>query len=313
MGYSARLTTIIAIDRSIRMKYLYKYNTIMTKTKANMVLLVNVVIGIVRFVGSLGPQRSTFEMAYGIFHVMCIFSGCILYIIIYCITKQKVSDLHSNMKRGQIIIVKEASIQSNVPVSLIPPKAIDVAEEILIHESSRDKITSQTTLQSPGFQKRNSEQNQLALPGKASLASSSLSTELPERSKETHLSFSDVAMRRFPSRSNNMFDHSQGDQDAANRSIDISTKDEKKRKNPKDTSHRKRNDNEIGRAMLFITMAMTSCYVPIVVDNLLLMQNIKSVVLDHFAMLLLLANSSCNAIILTVFSRDIRNLAKRFL
>ena len=108
IGYSARLTIIIAIDRSIRMKYLHMYNSKMTKTKSNIVLMVNALIGTVRFVGTLGPLKSTFETTYGTLHAACIFSGCILYIITYCITKQKVSDLHSNMQQRQIITVKEA-------------------------------------------------------------------------------------------------------------------------------------------------------------------------------------------------------------
>ena len=303
IGYSARLTTIIAIDRSIRMKWLHKYNTIMTKTKANIVLLVNVVIGTVRFVGSMGPHRSTFEMAYGIFHILCIFSGCILYIISYCITKQKVSDLHSNMQRRQIITVKEARIHPNGPVSLLQSEAHDAVEGILRNVSSRGKSTSQTTLHSYGRDERNSERNQLAVPGKVSLGGSSYSNEIPERSMEINLSFSNVAMKCVPCRNNY----------TTNQCRDALAKVEKKMKNPKDANHRKRNDNDIGRAMLFITMALISCYVPIVVANSLLMQNIKSVVLDHFAMLLLPANATCNAIILTVFSRDIRNLAKSLL
>ena len=313
VSYSARLTIVIAIDRSIRMKYLYKYNSIMTKTKANMVLLVNVVIGIVRFVGSLGPHKSTFETAYGTFHTVCIFSGCILYIITYCITKKKVSDLHSNMQQGQIITVKEATIHPNMPVSLLQPNAHDAAEGISIHGSSRGRSTSQTTLHSFGCHERNSERNQLAVRGKVSLGNNSLSNEIPERSKEIKPSVNDEVMKCVSSWNNNMADYGQGDRQAGSQSRNPCVKAETKMNNPKDPNHRRRNDNEVGRAMLFITMAMISCYVPIVVDNLLLMQNIKSFVLDHFAMLLLLANSSCNAIVLTVFSRDIRNLAKRML
>ena len=313
IGYSARLTTIIAIDRSIRMKYLHKYNTIMTKTKANMVLLVNAVIGAVRFVGSMGPHRSTFEMAYGIFHILCIFSGCILYIIIYCITKQKVSDLQSNMQRRQIITVKEARIHPNVPVLHLQSEAHDAPKGISIYESSRSKSHSQTTLQSPGSHERNSKRNQLAVPGKVTLGGSSHSNEIPERSMEINLSFSDVAMKSVPRSNNDMADQSQGDQDTTSQSRHAHAKAEKRMKNPKEASHRKRKDSDVGKAMLFITMAMISCYVPIVAEDVLLMQKIESVVLDHFAMLLLLANSSCNAIILTVFSRDIRNLAKGLL
>ena len=63
--------------------------------------------------------------------------------------------------------------------------------------------------------------------------------------------------------------------------------------------------------MLFIVVVMVLCYIPIAAEGLVRTQNTDSTVLEHFAMILLLANSSCNAIILTVFSREVRNLAKR--
>ena len=312
-GYSARLTIIIAVDRSIRMLSLYNYNSIMTKRKANIVLVVNGVLGIIKLVGSLGTYKRIFETAYGIFHVICIFSGCILYIIIYCITKKKVSDLHFNMQRRQIAIANEAIIHRNVPDPLSQLEANDTVERILIQGTSRGKGRRQTNPQSLRSQERNSERNQLAVPGKSSSGSSTPLSELPERSLEIILSFYDVALKCIPSRNNNMADHDQGGQDTASHSRHISTKAERTTKNPEATIHPKRNDNDVGRAMLFITMAMISCYVPIVADDLLRMRKADSTVLEHFAKLLLLANATCNAIILTVFSKDIRTLAKRLL
>ena len=312
-GYSARLTIIIAVDRSIRMISLYNYNNIMTKRKANIVLVLNGILGIIKFAGSLGPYKRAFEMSYGIFHVICIFSGCILYIIIYCITKKKVSDLHLNMQRRQIAIANEAILHRNVPDPLSQLEAHDTVEGILIQGTSRGKGRRQTEPQSLRSQKRNSERNQLAVPGKSSSGSSTLSNELPERSMDIILSINDAALKCIPSRNSNMADHNQGGLDAASHSSCISTKAERTMKNSKDPNHRRRNDNEVGRAMLFITMAMISCYVPIVADDLLRMRKADNTVLEHFAKLLLLANATCNAIILTVFSRDIRNLAKRLL
>ena len=67
MGYSGRLTIINGIGRSIGMKYLHRYNRTMTKTKINLLLMVNDVLDIIQFVGYLGPHGKVFEMAYGIF------------------------------------------------------------------------------------------------------------------------------------------------------------------------------------------------------------------------------------------------------
>ena len=308
-GYSARLTIIIAVDRSIRMTSLYNYNSIMTKRKANIILISNGLLGIVKFVGSIALHMHIFEMVYGIFHVICIFSGCILYIIIYRTTKQKVSDLRSNMQRWQ----NQAMSQTNMPASLSQPEAHDMADGILMHGSSRGNSNGQPMLQSPGSQEGNRERSQLAVPGKTSLAGSSFSNKIPARFMEIKPSFNDEAVKYVRGIKNGVADHNQGDQDAASQSRDAHTKAEMKMKNPKDTNHRKRNDNDVGRAMLFITLALLLCYVPIVAEDSLRMQKANSVVLEHLATLLLLANSSCNAIILTVFSKDVRNLAKRLL
>ena len=102
LGYSGRLTTIIAIDRSIRMKYLYKYNNIMTRTKVYLVLMVNAVLGIAHFVCELGPHQFPFQLAYLIFNSICITPSCMLYIFTYYKIKQQVSDLHSNMRRSEV-------------------------------------------------------------------------------------------------------------------------------------------------------------------------------------------------------------------
>ena len=308
-GYSARLTIVIAVDRSIRMTSLYNYNSIMTKRKANIMLIFNGLLGIGKFSGSIALHTHIFEMVYGIFHVICLFSGCILYIIIYCMTKQKVSDLRSNMQRSQ----NEAISQTNMPAPLSQPEAQGTADGILMHESTRGNSDRQTMLQPPGSQEGNSERSQLAVPGKASLASSSFSNEIPAKSMEIKPYSNDVAGKYVPGIKNGVADHNHGDQDAASQSRDAHTKAKMKTKNPKDTNHRKRNDNDVGRAMLFITMALLLCYVPIVAEDLLQTQKADSAVLKHLATLLLLANSSCNAIILMVFSKDVRNLAKRLL
>ena len=56
-SYSFRFTTVIAIDRSIRMKYLTRYNDIMTKRKAYIVLILSALLGLVQAFGNRSSQR----------------------------------------------------------------------------------------------------------------------------------------------------------------------------------------------------------------------------------------------------------------
>ena len=212
LGYSVRLTIIIAIDRSIRMKYLLKYNSIMTKTKANIVLIVNGILGIINCIGNLGPHRITFEMAYGTFHAICIVSGCMLYIITYCNTQEKISGLQWKVQRRQIITVNEARSQSNVPAPPSQHDALGTAEGISIEGITRGKSRSLTTLHSSRHQERDNERNRLSVPGKVSVRSKSLSNGIPEISIKINISSNDDAIRYAPSRNSSMFGQDNGNQ-----------------------------------------------------------------------------------------------------
>ena len=314
MGYSARLTTIIAIDRSIRMKNVYKYSSIMTKTKANLALIFNGVLGIVKVAGSLGPHESTFEKAYGIFHGICIFFGCMLYIITYCNTKQKVSDLRSKMGGNHVISVNEAKTYHNSSATSLQPEARVTEEGEFMNRSSYTKNRCHIEHLLTGSQEGDLYRNHPNILGKASpLGISNLFNELQGRAREANLFANNAATECFPDGRGSMADRVHGHQDVVRESRDIHTKAEKKVKNLNDRIHRKGKDNDIGKAMLLIVVVMLLGYTPTLVDGLLRVQNVDSIMLDHFSMITLLANSSCNAIILTAFSRDIRNLAKGLL
>ena len=310
MGYSGRLTIIIAIDRTIRMKYLQRYNSIMTKRKANLLLIVNGVLDIVQFAGTHGPHKKNFEMSYGIFHVICVALGCMLYIITYYNTQKQVSHLRSNMQRSTATIVDVANIHSVVAVLPSQPEAYDAAEGNFIRVCSLSTNRNETAHDLPGPQERNSERSDPAPSSNASSRSSSLFSEIPERSMDINLSFNDNAAEYLPSRNSRIVDHDQGAEDATSQSRNFHVENERNTKNAKESNYQKKSDSDVGRAMLFIVMVIVLCYVPTLVEGLLRVQNIENTVLDYVARILILINASCNAIILTVFSRDVRNLAK---
>ena len=110
---SFRLTTIIAIDRSIRMKYLNKYCNVMTKTKAYLMLISSAMLGLVQFFGNIFSQRIVFELVFVIFHFICITFSCILYTVTYCSIKQQAREVHSNLRCSDNTIIRDTNAQLN--------------------------------------------------------------------------------------------------------------------------------------------------------------------------------------------------------
>ena len=308
LGYSGRLTTIIAIDRSIRMKYLYKYNNMMTRTKAYLVLMVNAVLGIANFVGELGPHQFLFQLVSLILHFICITSGCMLYIFTYCKIKQQVSDLHSNMRRNEVEHDHSTGIRPNSAVFSSQPAAPDVTKGNMVNEGSKENYAKQNVFHLSGC--RENGRNYLDVVGRVSSNGSMRLDEVPEELIENNRSSKDDNSSGIRSKHEKMTDYDNGDQNAASQSREIQNKTEKKTKCLNVKTHRKNDDNDVGKAMLFITVTMTLCYIPICVSGSLNFLNVGSTFFDHLAMILLLINSSCNAIILTVFSREMRSLAK---
>ena len=310
VGYSGRLTTIIAIDRSIRMKYLHRYNRMLTKTKAYLVLMFNTVLGITHFASSLGPHRFHFQLAYLIFHFICITSSCMLYIVTYCNIKQQVSDLHSNMRRSEIEHDHDTKICINSTAFSSQLEEQNVTERNMENEVSKENYANQNVFHLSGI--RESGRKYLDVVGRVSSNGSKQLDEVPERSIESNISSKDDNSTRIRCEIDKMTEHDDSDRNVASQGRDIHFKAEKKTKNLNNMIHRKINDNDVGKAMLFITVTVTICYIPICVSGLLNFLEVKSTFFYLLAMILLLINSSCNAIILTVFSRELRNLAKTF-
>ena len=312
LAYSMRLITIIAIDRSIRMKYLYKHNRIMTKAKAYLVLLVNAVLGIVQFVGSVGPHHALFQLVFLIFHVICTTFSCMLYLFTYCTIKQQVSDLHSNLRRNRVELAADKNIQPNVPFPSSQPKAHDVAAENLGRGSSRGKNRCQNAFCMIVAQERNNGKSHQNFLSPANSKSNNLLNAIPERCIENNQSDNDYVTKCLHSEKNNLGDCDHGHQAAIVQSTANCVKAEAMRTDKRDINLPTRKDTDVGRAMLFVALALVFCYLPISVQGFIQYLKVRTIAFSELAMMLLLANSSCNAVILTIFSRDIRNFAKSF-
>ena len=302
IGYSGRLTTIIAIDRSIRMKFLCKYNTIMTRTKACLVLMINALLGVIHTAGTFGSMAVTFEWVYLIFHLICVVSGCLLYVYTYCNIKQQVTDLNLNLGRNHSVLVHDTSMR-------LQPSNHENRGIVEGNVQAYDERIASECFTTSYFQKRHLERYDGAAVGKNSAITNTCINEIPERSMACNLSINYDYGKRLP-KGNCKKTGFDGNHNIVIQSGDVHCTANTSKKSSNGMIHRKRNDNDIGRAMLFITITMVLFYVPIFVKGFLEFHQVRNYVLGVISIILLLANSSCNAIILTVFSREIRNLAK---
>ena len=310
LAYSMRLITIIAIDRSIRMKYLYKYNSMITKAKAYLVLLVNAVLGIVQFVGSVGQHHALFQLVFLIFHFVCTTFICMLYIFTYCTIKQQVYDLHSNLRHNGIEPTADTKVQPNAPFPSSQPKQ---AEGKLASGRSRGKTRYQNALRMVVAQERSNTRCHLVVISQANPKSTNLLNAIPERCIESNPSNTYCATKCLPGGKNSMDNCDHDHRAAVVQSTTNYAKAEAMRTDRRDKNLPARKDTDVGRAMLLVALALVFCYLPISVQGFIQYMKVRTIAFSELAMMLLLANSSCNAVILTIFSRDIRNFARTVL
>ena len=224
-------------------------------------------------------------------------------------TSKKVKDLNSNLRGNRSILVDEKIMHTNVPYQPSNHENRGSVKENVRthgnHEASKC-FTVKDGYTRLKFQKRYLDRDDLAGLEENSVINKDRRIEVPQR----FMARSSSRNKDLPGRDDNMADYKEGDQDVATEDRGIHTTTKTITKNSNIMVHGKRNDNDIGRAMLYITITMVLCYVPIFVRGFLEFHQVRNYVLDVISIILLLSNSSCNAIILTVFSREIRNLAK---
>ena len=314
LSYSGRLTTIIAIDRSIRMKFLTRYSSIMTRTKANSVLLLNTVLGLVHLAGTLSSLRWTFDLAYLVFHFICVTSSCIFYLFTYYSMKQQVTKLHLNLQRNHNAPISVSEMHRSVSrylskcqrresdCDVIPTCANQDGGEC--HSAGNGDTSSRSRV-------RDIPRHDLTVPDEAPAKSSYDHMEaIPERSIGRDSSKDTITKKSHVTFCNKIHCYD-GDQGTVAYGSTGHFKTKVITEDSSEVANCKGSERDAGKAMLVITLVLICCYMPMFIQGFLSLFNLASShVLGTVAMLLLIVNSSLNAIILTIFSREIRSLAK---
>ena len=103
--FAGRFTIIIAIDRFIRMRYLIRYDRIMTKLRAILMIAASALVGVVTSVIHYGPLskgvQHYFSLGLTLFHTIGIMLGLVLYFWAYRSLKRKVDNLHVESNIGK--------------------------------------------------------------------------------------------------------------------------------------------------------------------------------------------------------------------
>ena len=107
-----------------------------------------------------------------------------------------------------------------------------------------------------------------------------------------------------------MADHDAGTHGAVLPNKTIHIKAETSASNSNDATHSNRTDNDVAKAMLLITFALILFYFPMFIEGIFLFCGVNSGLFRRIAFALVTINSSNNAIILIIFSREVRNVAK---
>ena len=111
--FAGRFTLIIAIDRFIRMRYLIRYDRIMTNLRATLLIAASALVGVVTSIMRYGPLSKSvqhyFFVGLTLFHTIGVMLGLVLYFWAFRSLKTKVDNLHVASKIG-----KEAGPVENI-------------------------------------------------------------------------------------------------------------------------------------------------------------------------------------------------------
>ena len=312
IAYSFRLTTVIAIDRSIRMKYLNRYSNVMTKKKAYLILTLSAVLGLVQFAGCISLHRITFELVFIIFHFICITFSCVLYTFTYCNIKQQVRDAHLNLRRN--VPIHDANVHVSALDQSVSNNEHECAKESTKACNDRrcNKCHGSTAISSNFRDVQNEGYGPSAL-GKSSSENEKWLNHIPQKSTQNNSPNNEDNTRSLNRRSGKVADDNVSTHGAVIQSKVIYFKDETSTSDSNDVTHRNKTDSDIGKAMLLITFALILFYFPMFIEGILLFCDVNSGLFHEIAVAFIFINSSSNAVILTIFSSEIRNVAKSLL
>ena len=302
LSMSGRLILIIAVDRCIHMKYLTKYTTIMTQFRARLIVFLNTIFGIFLLIPVLLPQQKYsdgFYFGVNTFHTAGTVMIYVIYIKSYFSVKKQVAALHT-------INTKDSVVQ-NTPGSS-KPSTPHLCRDSMRINSAKDCRTCNNCLAKKDNVILKSQQKAYVLPKSAGLCPHNIDHRfespigrgnnaqyLADVEPLVVIPVNDIKMenkqpmeRRKPNKEQNL----EGDGARMQQRRQLKT------------------DREFRKTTLLILLALFICYVPYLIKTFYSLAGGHSIVFSYISAITLLLNSSLNAIILIVCSREIKGNVK---
>ena len=279
---SAQLIFIIAVDRYIHMKYRNKYSTIMTQSRARLVMLFNIAFGILLIIPLYAGSDSinaTYNFGVTVLRGTCALLICIMYLKTYFSIKRQLAALQ--LGKGSNIALQHkpndrlecqnasSSVQHCNSSAEVKMGAIIDSEKAPNHSLSCAELTDNRA-KSDDFRRTNQLPSIVKKDTTCRVAAVKEGNCQPKESRQT-------------TKSN-------------------STKTEL---NPKD--RKASPEQRFRKAVLFIFLALLMCYIPFFIHEFYFFANKRrNNVMSVTSFIGVLLNSTLNAAILIAFSKEIQ-------
>ena len=309
---SGELILAIAIDRYINMKYLKKYSTVMTKSRAWYIIVFCIAFGIVAVVPvyTLSEERrAAFDLGINAFRVCCTFFIYVMYVKTYIIIRRRHSSLQSGTK-------------NKVAPSHEPEKIFEYQSKQSNTRCTSESLEVKLSLDYDSFERPKSylsctsEKRASFFPPKniAFISPQYFSTSPAKvacKREETN-----GKTGKMPCDVENLFNNWVADSNAE--SVEVmkvrqvtNTKCQFAQVDQKLQTRMPSPEQDFLKAVLFIFLALFICYLPFFIYMLYMhATKRRNAILEAISLTAVLLNSSVNAIILIAFSKDMQRNIK---
>ena len=315
---SGRLIFIIAIDRCIHMKFLNKYSLIMTQSKGRWIIFFNVVFGILISIPLFAGSEKFIKLFYlgiNIFHTTFTLFICAIYIKIYIFSiKRKIASLktcnvshtatHQPRKRSAN---QSKSLDEQYCGKCLDPKVCDETNSVENHNSCRscvirkdekilephDKAFPLPNVNEASPSKLLGESRQLGDTKTTANGSNAVENGIVYLVNQTNTERENVVATR---------------QATFVKRLDSKTSQQSQ-------TRKATPEQDFRKATLIIFLALFICYFPTFIQNFYTFATRSgNAIFSYISEICALLNSSSNAIILVIFSKEMqRNIKAIFL
>ena len=309
ISLSGSIILLIAIDRCIHMKYLIRYNEIMTQFRARVLLLANILFGMLLIIPPLLSTEDVSSWYYFVLNIVCTtgtFMIYVIYIKTYLTIKRQVATV--KIDDGSHIVVQSISgntkqcegrspnfCKSSGCINLDRSKRLENNQDIVLSKSVKtEKDNTSLALQKAIF----------VLPVAIALSPSNIDDGCNDIELKTICSDCVENVKAYPDNEIPIKHEKRVKRKLSNRDKKLKNKVAEKIKRRKIQP-----EMEFRKATWMILLSLFVCYIPSLINNFY-MSATRDYTFSLIAQIPLILNSSLNAVILIICNREIKRNIK---